>query len=41
MYCVLTPCPQVWTVDKELKGWTAAQKKFFDAGQVRSYNNIQ
>jgi hypothetical protein len=26
---------QVWTVDKELKGWSAAQKKFFDAGQVR------
>lgn len=29
--------PQVWTVDKELKGWTAAQKKFFDAGQVRHH----
>jgi hypothetical protein len=27
-------CAQVWTVDKELKGWPAAQKKFFDAGQV-------
>jgi ABC-type sulfate transport system substrate-binding protein len=26
---------QTWTVDKELKGWSAAQKKFFDAGQVR------
>jgi hypothetical protein len=25
---------QVWTVDKELKGWVAAQQKFFDAGQV-------
>lgn len=28
------PLLQVWTVDKELKGWPAAQKKFFDAGQV-------
>jgi hypothetical protein len=35
-HCVAV-APKVWTVDKELKGWTAAQKKFFDAGQVSSY----
>lgn len=32
--CCLNP-KQVWTVDKELSGWQAAQKKFFDAGKVR------
>lgn len=25
---------KMWTVDKELGGWAAAQRKFFDAGQV-------
>lgn len=25
---------KLWTVDKELKGWAAAQRKFFDAGQI-------
>lgn len=28
------PSIKTWTVDKELKGWSAAQKKFFDAGQI-------
>jgi hypothetical protein len=27
---------QTWTVDQELKGWPAAQRNFFDAGQVRA-----
>jgi ABC-type sulfate transport system substrate-binding protein len=25
---------KLWTVEKELGGWTAAQRKLFDAGQV-------
>lgn len=28
------PSVKVWTVDKELRGWPAAQEKFFDAGQI-------
>jgi ABC-type sulfate transport system substrate-binding protein len=28
------PSIKMWTVDKELGGWSAAQRKFFDAGQV-------
>lgn len=28
------PQIKLWTVDKELKGWAAAQHKFFDAGEI-------
>eukprot|EP00882_Tetradesmus_deserticola_P032409 GHRQ01036780.1.p1 GENE.GHRQ01036780.1~~GHRQ01036780.1.p1 ORF type:complete len:150 (-),score=41.02 GHRQ01036780.1:190-639(-) len=28
------PKIKVWTVDRELGGWAAAQRRFFDAGQV-------
>jgi ABC-type sulfate transport system substrate-binding protein len=28
------PSIKMWTVDKELGGWAAAQRRFFDAGQV-------
>jgi ABC-type sulfate transport system substrate-binding protein len=28
------PNIKLWTVDKELGGWAAAQRRFFDAGQV-------
>lgn len=28
------PSVKTWTVDRELKGWAAAQRRFFDAGQI-------
>lgn len=28
------PPVKLWSVDRELGGWAAAQVKFFDAGQI-------